>query len=128
MYVCAHDSVVFCVVLSPLFHNVVERGSREEIIIKVLAVKKKREALRGTFEVHHVILFKLCVTQALLPACCRTTGLVYTGALFALRSFWRGWKSSVLFPAKASGHTDARIHAHYAHTHTHTHIAQNSVS
>lgn len=96
------------------------------------ARRQRERRLAEFFDVQRVILFKLRLTQALLPACCMAAGLVYTAALFALssRCFWRGWKSSVSFPAKASGHTQAHIHTlcAHAHTHTHCHVAQNPVS
>lgn len=121
VYVCVHDSVVFllCFITLCLLHNVVRRGGGKTHNKSACRQRRARErGLGGSFDVEHV-LFKTCLTQALLPACCRATELVYTGALFALSSpcFWRGWKSSVLFPANASGHK----HTHYAHTHTHTH-------
>lgn len=84
----------------------------------------KREALPSLLTCS--VLFSS--NKNLLPVCCRVAGLVYTAALFALSSpcFWKGWKSSFLFPAKATGDTHALIYTHYAHTHCH--VAQNSVS
>lgn len=66
---CAHDSVVFYVV-----YFIMLSGKDGKIHNKSVRRQREREALLSIFDVQHVILFKLCLTQALLPACCRTTG------------------------------------------------------